>query len=106
MEVFQRNISGSGNTISTTKEKKSAEKQEKKPFPEIKIEGGINEKQAESDSMLIHRSLQRKIIFDGLKKRNTFLKIINNEINIKIGATDAVTATRDSLLSFFAKNRK
>lgn len=103
MEIFQRNIIGGGDTITTIKEKKPAEKQIKKPFPEINITSGINEKQAESDAMLIHRSLQKKIMFGGLQKRELFLKIINNEADVKLGLKDAVSASRDSLLSFFVK---
>ncbi len=103
MEIFQRNIVGGGNTISTIKEKKHVAKQAKKLFPKININSGINEKQTESDTMLIHRFLQKKIIFRGIQDKNLLLKIINNEIDIKLGLQDAITASRDSLLSFFVK---
>lgn len=103
MEIFQRNIIGGGSIISTVKEKKNAEKQGKKPFPAIGLANGLNEKQAEADAMLVHRTLQKKLMFGGLKRRNTFLKLIHNEVDIKIGEKNAVTATRDSLLMVFAK---
>jgi hypothetical protein len=44
--------------------------------------------------MLIHRFLQKKTTH-----KSVLLKLLKNEMNIKMGRMEAVTAVRDSLLA-------
>lgn len=70
-----------------------------KQYRDVNISDGSNEISAANDAMLIHRILQKK----SLKNMNqqVFLRILENEMRIKSGDIDSVTAVRDSLLNFF-----
>ncbi len=108
MKIFQRNIIGGGCNISTEKERKSSVKASpvKKEYPTVTLEDGLDNKNAEANAMLYHRMLQKKVIFSGIKtkeKQDILTDILCNEMKIKNGDIDALTATRDSLLRFFTK---
>jgi hypothetical protein len=99
MEIFQKDILGGGIAINSEKLKKSSEKTaiaSKKEYKPITISDGIDEKRAEADAMLIHRFLQKRA-----RNKSLLLKLLKNEMNIKNGKVEAVTAVRDSLLSVF-----
>lgn len=113
MDVFQKNILGGGDVVSSKKDiKSSAPKKSsdvKKPFVDVTIMDAVENERAEGSAMLIHRVLQKKIIYGGMKSSESmhkFLKVVNNEMMIKMGELDAGTATRDSLIEFFAKKNR
>jgi hypothetical protein len=86
-----------------TKEKSNT-KGATKPFPSIGLDSGLNENQAAGDAMSIHRVLQKRLLKTDLsnkKRLDLLVKIVSNELYIKAGYRDAVTATRDSLLLFY-----
>ncbi len=100
MQIFQKDILG--NSYETNPKKEKEKKQApQKSFPNINVSSAISEIQATNDSMLIHRSLERKLSYklssENMKK--AFLRIFKNELKIKAGLLDPVTATRDSLLA-------
>ncbi|MDR1609518.1 MAG: hypothetical protein LBR78_01535 [Holosporales bacterium] len=73
----------------------------KRPL-DININSGISKAQATGDAMLIHRVLQKRLVWSGLKtpkQISTLVKLVRNEMLIKAGAVEPETATRDSLLS-------
>ncbi|MDR1233667.1 MAG: hypothetical protein LBJ92_00745 [Holosporales bacterium] len=75
-----------------------------KAYRDVTLKDGILEAEAAADAMLIHRILQRKMIYSNLSTANqqrVFLRIFMNEANIKTGAISPCTATRDSIISFF-----
>jgi hypothetical protein len=105
--IFQRDITGALIEVDPHVAKKALIGKEKAHAPtagyrNITLRDGVDEKNAESDAMLIHRILQRKVIYGGLassSSKSLFLKIIGNEIAIKTGEIDPISATRDSLIS-------
>lgn len=105
MEIAQKDIFGTSHKLSEDKKEKSKPSASAaKSFPNVTIASGINELQATGDAMLIHRILQRKLIYSGLseqKRLAIFLRILKNETSIKAGIIEPATATRDSLLAFF-----
>jgi hypothetical protein len=100
MKVFQRDLLGNKIEIQTGKAKKESKPVSapppKKEFKSITLNIGIDAKQAEAEAMLTHRVLQKRAL--NLSK---LLKILKNEIAIKAGQKDAVTAVRDSLIRFY-----
>jgi hypothetical protein len=106
VEILQNDIFGVGHKVSQTQDKRerSSETGSTKSFRNISLNDGVSESVATNDSMLIHRILQRKIMYsnklDKDKKRVLF-RILCNELNIKSGNVDAYTASRDSLIAFF-----
>lgn len=105
MDILQNDIFGKKHNTKIEKEKKQSGSSSKK-FPTVTLKDGINETQVASDAMLNHRVLEKKLIYSGLttsQQRQTFMKIVKNELSIKAGLIDAATATRDSLISFFVK---
>lgn len=106
MEILQNDIFGKKHQTKEEKPKKSTP--QAKEFVNVKLRNGLSESAASNDAMLIHRVLQRKLIYAGLKsinQKSAFLKILKNELEIKTGKKDPVSAVRDSLLEFFAKQR-
>ncbi|MDR2458567.1 MAG: hypothetical protein LBD43_00515 [Holosporales bacterium] len=72
----------------------------KKPL-DININNGINKAQAAGDAMLIHRVLQKRLVWSGLKtpkQLRALVELVRNEMLIKDGVIDPETATRTSLL--------
>jgi hypothetical protein len=68
---------------------------------DVNINSGINKAQAAGDAMLIHRVLQKRLVWSGLKTQkqlSTLVKLVRNEMLIKAGAIETETATRNSLL--------
>ncbi|MDR1476472.1 MAG: hypothetical protein LBI20_04140 [Holosporales bacterium] len=106
MEILQINIFGDEHNQSDEKQKKANQPVTTyKKYKDISLDDGILENSVTNDSMLIHRILQRKLIYTGLtsdKQKKAFARILDNEINIKRGKESQITATRDSLLAFFA----
>ncbi|MDR0553160.1 MAG: hypothetical protein LBG13_03665 [Holosporales bacterium] len=106
--IFQRDITGALIELEAQAKKKRTASGERVHTPttgyrSITLRDGCDGKNAESDSMLIHRILQRKVIYGGLNSsdlRSILLKIIKNEMAIKIGEIDSVSATRDSLIIY------
>jgi hypothetical protein len=84
--------------------KKQERSTQTKPFRPITIHDGHDETHATNSAMLIHRSLQKKLSATGLTtsaQNAAFVRIFMNELKIKSGTMDPVTAVRDSLISFF-----
>lgn len=104
-EILQNDIFGKKHSTVLQKEKKQTPSAPKN-FPNVTIIDGNDEIKAANDAMLIHRILQKKLLYAGnldKKQREIFMKILKNEMEIKAGKIDSVTATRDSLLAFFVK---
>jgi hypothetical protein len=105
VEIFQKDILGGGLVLNTNPSpKKSLEKSNmkaKKEYRPITILDGIDEKHAESEAMLIMRTLQKRT-----KDKNLQIKLIKNEMNIKNGKIEAITAVRDSLIASFVVFKK
>lgn len=105
-EILQNDIFGKKHNTVLQKEKKQTSTSAAKSFHNVTIIDGIDEIKAGNDAMLIHRILQKKLLYAGnldRKQREIFMKILKNEMEIKSGKIDAITATRDSLLAFFVK---
>ena len=106
LQILQKDIFGESHKNVQEKEKKQSASSGYKPFREITLSDGINEKNLTADSMLILRVLQKKLIYRGLgseELREKFLRVFQNELLIKSGKLDSATAVRDSLISFFGK---
>ena len=107
MEIIQNDIFGKKHQTKNEKIKKPTNSQTK-DFVNVTLQNGLHEQDAITDAMLIHRVLQRKLIYSGLnniKNKSAFLTILKNELKIKKGKTDPVSAVRDSLLEFFIKSK-
>lgn len=105
MDVIQNDIFGKKHQIKNEKIKKPITPQSK-DFFNVKLENGLYEQEAINNAMLIHRILQRKLIYSGLNNiqhKAKFLKVLKNELEIKRGKKDPVSAVRDSLIEFFVK---
>ncbi|MDR2666876.1 MAG: hypothetical protein LBB34_02040 [Holosporales bacterium] len=108
MTILQSDIFGTKHQVTNEREKKKQEPPaaQKKVFHEITIRDGLDTRKVTNDAMLIHRILQKKLIYSGLtteKQRSAFIRILKNELSIKQGAVEPMTATRDSLLSIFTR---
>jgi hypothetical protein len=105
--VLQKNIIGGESVVDSPKERNVvAKKSVPANFFDMSIKDGLDAKYSDECSMIVHRIIQKRILFSGIKtekQRDIFLKTLQNEIDIKIGEIDACTATRDSLISFFVK---
>lgn len=108
MNVLQHDILGQKHETKKEKEKKPSMASPKN-FPNITLAEGLDDIQANTNSMLTHRILEKKLIYGGLKTkqaRKSFMKILKNELSIKAGILDPTTASRDSLVEFFIKRSK
>lgn len=108
IQILQKDIFGDYDKTATEKspEKKQSSAGGYKPFREITLSDGINEKNLSADAMMILRVLQRKLIYRGLSSKALqakFLRVFRNELLIKSGKLDPATSVRDSLISFFGK---
>ncbi len=89
----------------------------KKIFPKIDINIGLNNNQLQSDSVLIHRLLQKKLL-SNLEKNTVlsnkissnletniqkFMRILINEMKTKQSNYDINLITRDTLLEYYVK---
>jgi hypothetical protein len=106
MEITQRDIFGNGHKLLATeeKQKKVGTTPSQKGYVDISLKDGLLESAAANDAILIHRILQRKLIYSGLtmtKQGSAYLRVFENELRIKRGRAIPSTATRDSLLAFF-----
>ena len=107
MEILQNDIFGKKHQTKEEKMKKTTPSQTK-DFINVTLQNGLNDQNASADAMLIHRVLQRKLIYSGLntsKYKSAFLKILKNEMEIKKGKIDQISAVRDSLIEFFIKSK-
>ena len=75
----------------------------KNNFPKIDISVGLNNIQLQSNSILIHRLLQKRLTSDLNKNIQKFIKILVNEMNSKTNKYDIDTITRDTLLEYYIK---
>ena len=80
--------------------------QSKPTFPKIDLNTGLNSTQLQSDSILIHRILQKKLSYNLDKNIHKFIKILINELRCKTSNYDLNIITRDTLLEYFVKNNK
>ena len=103
MKVMQNDIFGKQHDLAPVKEKKPSLANQKS-FPSITLNDGLNEAEASSNAMLIHKILEKRMLTKGLNSslnQRVFMRILNNELAIKSGLMDSATATRDSLISFY-----
>ena len=75
----------------------------------LKISLDLDTTQMQSDYVLIHRIIQKRLINSLVSNPHnlnlaSFLKIFSNELKIKSGKLDIVNATRDSLLEYCLNN--
>lgn len=105
---MQNDIFGQLHETSPEKEKKTSMAMSKN-FPSITLNDGLNEAEASTNAMLIHKILEKRLLNSGLKtklQQDMFLRVLNNELSIKSGQLDPATATRDSLIAFFILKMK
>lgn len=81
----------------------SNKQQSKKVFTKIDINTGLDNHQLQSDYVLIHRILQKKLTNDLDKNIKKFIKILINEMNSKTSKFDVNLITRDTLLEYYLK---
>ena len=75
-----------------------------KYFPKINLEFGLETAQMQTDYILVHRIMQKKLANNNISKNmKSFIKIFCNELKIKAGKQDIVSATRDSLIEYCLK---
>jgi hypothetical protein len=106
LQVFQKDILGQQHDVVAKEQSKTRQVggNAKPPFRQISLADGVNAEVATSDAMLIHRILQKKLLYAGLsseKQRRVLLRILRNEIGIKAGNIEPITASRDSLIAYF-----
>ncbi|MBQ9441134.1 MAG: hypothetical protein IJU54_01900 [Alphaproteobacteria bacterium] len=75
----------------------------KNTFPKIDVNTGLNSKQLQSDSLLIHRLLQKKLYNTLDNNIQKFITILTNEMKSKTSNYDISIITRDTLLKYFVK---
>ena len=75
----------------------------KKIFPKIDINIGLNNNQLQSDFILIHRLLQKKLSNNLDQNIQKFIKILINEMKTKQSNYDINIITRDTLLEYYLK---
>lgn len=92
----------SDNANNSSEIKQSTNKN-KSNFPKIDINIGLNNNQLQSNSVLIHRLLQKRLIGDLNKNMQKFIKILVNEMNSKTNKYDIDIITRDTLLEYYIK---
>lgn len=105
MKILQNDIFGQKHDTNPEKEKKVS-MAAPKSFPNISLKSGLSEAQTVNDFVLIHRVLLKRLVGSGLPtklQREVFAKVVKNELFIKAGRIDTLTATRDTLLAFFGK---
>jgi len=105
MDIIQNDIFGEKHQLKNEKIKKPTTSQSR-DFFNVALQNGLYEQDASNNAMLIHRVLERKLIYSGLNSaqhKATFLKILKNELEIKNGKKDPVSAVRDSLIGYFIK---
>ena len=93
--VIQSNEKDSNNQSDKTKSKKI--------FPKIDINTGLYNSQLQSDYVLIHRILQKKLTIDLDKNIRKFIKILINEMYSKTNKYDVNLITRNILLEYYLK---
>jgi hypothetical protein len=106
MEILQKDIFGNDHKLIAKDKpnKVTMTQSSSRSYGNISLENGLLETFVSNDAILIHRILQRKLIYSGFtsdKQRAAFLQIFDNEMRIKRGKVSPVTAARDSLLAFF-----
>jgi hypothetical protein len=105
MNVLQSDFLGKRHSINKKKETERPERYvKKKSFRPITMHDGCDEVNAKNNAMMIHRYLQHKLSTTGLTTRaqNAALKrIFMNEMRIKSGTVNPITAVQDSLIHFF-----
>ena len=72
-------------------------------FSKIDVNTGLNNNQLQSDSVLIHRLLQKKLYNDLNKNIQKFITILINEMKSKTSNYDVNIITRDTLLEYYIK---
>ena len=97
MKIQQTDILGNSHDISSKQEPKKNTSSWKN-FPKIDLNIGLNALQLEADYMLILRIMQKRLAANGINKK--FIKIFKNELYIKLGKRDIVSAIRDSLIEY------
>lgn len=75
----------------------------KKVFPKIDINTGLYNSQLQSDYVLIHRILQKKLTSSLDKNIRKFVKILINEMYSKKNKYDVNIITRDTILEYYLK---
>lgn len=98
IDIFGNEQSNNNNMKSDESKIKS-----KKIFPTIDINTGLNNNQLQSDYVLIHRLLQKKLSNDLDKNIQKFIKILINEMNSKTNKYDINIITRNTLLEYYVK---
>jgi hypothetical protein len=106
VEITQMDIFGNGHKLSAEEKPKKVGPipSSAKGYVDITLKDGLLESSAANDAILIHRILQRKLIYGGLtvtNQQSAYLRIFENEMRIKRGKELPSTASRDSLLAFF-----
>jgi hypothetical protein len=107
MEIFQNDLFGNRHLESESSRGKPRALTSAPPqqFRQVCLEDGLDEAIASGDSMLIHRILQKKILYQrpiNKERVGILLKVLHNEMSIKSGKIEPSTASRDSLLAFYA----
>ena len=75
----------------------------KNNFPKIDINIGLNNNQLQSNSILIHRLLQKRLTSDLDKNIQKFIQILINEMKSKTNKYDIDIITRDTILGYYIK---
>ena len=75
----------------------------KKIFSKIDMNTGLCNAQIQSDYVLIHRILQKKLTIDLDKNIMKFIKLLINEMYSKTNKYDINIVTRDTLLTYYLK---
>ncbi len=90
-------------TSQTKDDNQSDTVKSKKIFPKIDINTGLYNSQLQSDYVLIHRLLQKKLTSNLDKDIRKFIKILINEMYSKSNKYDISIITRDTLLEYYLK---
>jgi hypothetical protein len=102
----QNNIFGQQDTLIPGKEETKVVAA-KKPYRNISIMDGNDEKYVADNYMLLLRSVQKRAAEKEMAgaQKELLLQLLYNEIHLKQGTTDILSATRDSLLQFFCRTK-
>ena len=90
-------------TSQTKDDNQSDTVKSKKIFPKIDINTGLYNSQLQSDYVLIHRILQKKLTSNLDKDIRKFIIILLNEMYSKKNKYDINLITRDTLLEYYLK---
>ena len=90
-------------TSQTKDDNQSDTVKSKKIFPKIDINTGLYNSQLQSDYVLIHRILQKKLTSNLDKDIRKFITILINEMYSKKNKYDINLITRDTLLEYYLK---